>query len=144
MAIPFDQLPIGEGRLPDGTTAPFFISRRELDTVRNDGPDWKYHDARFIEEAVAEPDAIFEGLRRPNQDQGLCYSVQPTRDPDEEDDRYGAAPPPVFGLVFLAFVRLGAMGYVVFDWEWRPVAPDEPGHPEDWRTDFARRVWLPP
>jgi hypothetical protein len=144
MAIPIYLLPVGEGRLPDGTTAPFFIDRRELDAVRDNGPGWKYHDARFIEEAVTDPDAIFEGLRRPNQADSVCYSVQPTRDPDADEDPYGIGTPPVFGQVFLAFVTLGQMGYVVFDWEWRPGSPDEPGYPENWRTDFVRRVWHRP
>jgi hypothetical protein len=141
MPIPADQIPVGEGLLPNGTTAPFFVDKKELDTVRDHGPTWKYYDARFLEEAVAKPDAIFEGLRRPNQGESFCYSVQPTRDPDDQDDPYNIGLPPVFGQVFLAFVTLGAMGYVVFDWEWRPVSPDDPGHPENWQKDFVRRVW---
>lgn len=36
------------------------------------------------------------------------------------------------------------MVYVVFDWEWRTESADEPGHPENWQTDFARRVWHRP
>jgi len=56
-----------------------------LDVIERDGAEWKLEDARFIPEAVREPDAIFEGLRRPNQRQGLCYSVRPTRDPEEEE-----------------------------------------------------------
>lgn len=144
MPIPSNQLPIGDGRLPDGGTAPFFIDRNELDAVRDDGPAWKYHDARFIEEAIADPDAIFEGLRRPNQTDSLCYSVRPSRDPDEDDDPFGVGAPPAFGKVFLAFAGLGPMGYLVFDWEWRPESPDDPGHPENWNHDFARRVWHRP
>ena len=140
MPVPFDQLPIGDGRLPDGTTAPFFVDRRELERVREDGPTWKYEDARFIPQAVSEPDAIFRGLRRPNQVDSLCYSVFLTHDPDDEASEFGSAAAPVFGYVFLAFAYLAPMGYLVFDWEWRPTA-DEPGHPENWPTDFAERVW---
>ncbi|MGL6095324.1 MAG: hypothetical protein ACRC7O_05935 [Fimbriiglobus sp.] len=143
MAVPFHQLPIGDGHLPDGTTAPFFVDRTEFDTVRDEGPAWKFHDARFIPEAVADPDAIFRGLRRPNQNESLCYSVQPTRDPDDDANEYGIAVPPVFGRVFLVFAYLGSMGYVVFDWEWRE-AGDEPGHPENWQDDFAERIWQRP
>jgi hypothetical protein len=61
MPIPFDQMPIGEGLLPDGTRVPFFINAKELRALQDEGPAWKYHDARFIEEAVSNPDAIFEG-----------------------------------------------------------------------------------
>jgi hypothetical protein len=141
MAVPFGQLPIGDGRLPDGGTAPFFIDRGELEIVRLDGPAWKFQDARFIPESVADPDVIFEGLRRPNQSESLCYSVRPTQDPDEEQDEIAAETIPRYGYVFLAFVYLGMMGYVVFDWEWREEDPDQPGHPVNWATDFARRAW---
>lgn len=143
MPIPFDQIPVGEGLLPDGTRAPFFVDGRELRILHEQGPAWKYHDARFIEEAVADPDVIFEGLRRPNQTDAFCYSVRPLRDPDEEEDSTSELLPPVWGQVFLAFARLGPMGYLVFDWEWRPEGA-EPGHPEDGDTDFERIVWQRP
>src|SRR5437764_1424624 len=117
MAIPRDQLPLGEGRGPDGTPVPFFVDRRELDSLREHGPAWKYEDARFLEEVVGDPDAIFCGLGRPNQADSLCYSVRLTHDPDDEPDWVAGPIPPRFGYVFLAFVSLGPMGYVVFDWE---------------------------
>ena len=138
MAIPIDQLPIGEGRNPDGTPgASFFIDRAELDLIAEDGPAWKLEDARFIYEAVQEPDAIFEGLKRPNQTQSLCYSVRPTHDPEDE----GSEGPPRYGYVFVAFARPGVGGWIVFDWEWREEEADSPGHPVDWETHFERQLW---
>ena len=142
MPIPSDQIPVGEGRLPNGETAPFFVDKNELLKVQRKGPTWKYHDARYIEEAVSKPDVIFEGLHRPNLTDSLCYSVQPTRDPDEDEPSWVSLPP-VFGRVFLAFARLGPMGYLVFDWAWREVDPDEPGFPENWKNDFGRLAWRP-
>jgi hypothetical protein len=139
MAIPFDQIPIGEGLDPTGQPgASFFIDRAELDMIERDGPEWKFHDARFIDEAVGSPDAIFEGLSRANQTESLCYSVRLTFDPEEPEESQS---PPRYGYVFLVFVRVGVGGYVVFDWEWREEDPDEPGHPVSWETDFARRAW---
>ena len=44
----------------------------------------KYRDVRFVAAAVDRPDAIFRGLRRPNQNDGLCYSVRPERVPDHD------------------------------------------------------------
>lgn len=140
MLVPFGQLPIGDGLLPDGTRVSFFIDRDELDTVRLDGPAWKYDDARFIEVAIGDPDAIFEGLRRPNQAASLCHAVFPTSDPDEADES-GSGTPPRFGFVFLAFSSLADMGHVVFDWEWRVQDDDEQGRLENWANDFARRAW---
>lgn len=137
MSLPSDQLPLGEGLDPAGKPgAPFFIDTIALETVERDGPEWKFEDARFIEEAIQEPDAIFQGLRRVGQQEGLCYSVRPTRDPDIEND----TGPPCYGQVFLVYVRVG-MGYVVFDWAWREEDENSPGHPAGWQGDFTRRLW---
>lgn len=138
MPIPFDQLPIGEGLDPLGNAgASFFMDRAVLDVIERDGPEWKFEDARFIPEVVGAPDAIFEGLRRPNQSDSLCYSARPTFDPDEEE----SLTLPRYGYALVAFVRRGTGGYVVFDWEWREEAADAPGHPVNWQADFVRRTW---
>lgn len=139
MAIPSDQIPIGDGLDPSGNPgASFFIDRTELDIIQQDGPEWKLEDARFIAEAVQEPDAIFEGLLRPRQENSLCYSVRVTHDPNEPESQAL----PRYGYVFLVFARLGVGGFVVFDWEWREEDADHPGHPTGWPDDFERRSWL--
>lgn len=138
MAIPFDQLPIGERRHPTGEYgASFFLDRTELEIIEEDGPRWKFEDARFLEEAVLEPDVIFEGLKRPNQRESLCYSVRLSHDPEKRESQTL----PRYGQVFLAFVRVGVGGYVVFDWAWREEDPEAPGYPLGWEDDFARRTW---
>jgi hypothetical protein len=138
MAMPADQIPVGEGVGPDGQSrAEFFIDRPMVDHLIDNGPTWKLDDARFIKETVESPDAIFEGLRRDNHEESLCYSVRPTRDPDNEDGSL----PPRFGFVFVIFV-VRRFGLVVFDWEWRTEDFNHPGHPENWTTDFTRRLWL--
>ncbi len=139
MPIPKDQLPIGEGLHPDGTAgASFFVDQAELDILEEDGPEWKLEDARYVKEAIADPDAILQGLKRPGQEEGLAYSVRPTHDPDEQES---SPIPPRFGYVFVAYARSGIGGYVVFDWEWREEDADSPGHPVRWGTDFERRTW---
>ena len=139
MPIPIDQIPIGEGLDPEGKRgATFFVSRAELDILERDGPEWKLEDARFIPETVQQPDAIFEGLKRPGHEKSLCYSVRPARDPENEEENQ---PLPRYGFAFLAFARSGAGGFVVFDWEWREEDGDAPGHPVGWATDFERRTW---
>ncbi len=138
MAIPFDQLPIGEGLHPTGEPgASFFIDRTELELIERDGPEWKFFDTRFLEEAVREPDAIFEVSNLPDEGETHCYSVRLTRDPAERESEAL----PRYGFVFLVFARVGVGGYVVFDWEWREEDPDVPGHPLNWGRDFARRTW---
>jgi hypothetical protein len=137
MAVPFDQIPVGEGLLPGGGRGPFFQSRRTLDLLAEHGHAEKYSDARFVPVAVSDPDAIFRGLRRPNQHEGLCYSVRPESDPDDPE----AGGLPRYGVAFLAFVEVRDMGYVVFDWGWRDEDLDDPGHPRGWGDDFAAKVY---
>jgi hypothetical protein len=141
MAIPVDQMPIGEGLHPNGEPdASFFIDRPTLDLIEKEGPEWKFDDARFIRETVSDPDSVFEGLKRANHADCFCYCVRPTHDPDEP-----GAPEPLFlEKVFVVFVRPGVGGYVVFDWAWRQHDPDEPWHPRGWQTDFTRRTWIRP
>ncbi len=138
MAIPSDQLPIGEGVHPDNTPgAPFFVDRRMLDALEEHGPAEKHDDGRFVYECISRPDAIFEGLKRDNQADSLCYAVRPTHDPEEP----AAETLPRYGVVFITFVRRGAVGYVVFDWAWREEDPNAPGQPLNWESDFTRRTW---
>jgi hypothetical protein len=100
--IPSDQLPIGEGVHPDGTPgAAFFVDRPMLDALEEFGPAEKHDDGRFVYECVSQPDAIFEGLRRGRQEDGLCYSVRPTHDPMDPDSETL----PRYGFAFLTFVR---------------------------------------
>ncbi len=81
-----------------------------------------------------------EGLRRPSQYEGLCYSVRPQSDLDDEDGDARLVGLPRYGAAFLAFVEVRDMGYVVFDWEWRNEDPEEPGNPLGWKDDFADRA----
>ena len=88
------------------------LSKDELYALEEDGPEWKYEAARFLEEAVQEPDAIFAGLRRAGQQASHCYSVRIVNDPDEPDQTTH----PRYGHVFLVFIREGTWGYVAFIW----------------------------
>jgi hypothetical protein len=137
MAMPADQIPVGEGVGPDGRSpVEFFVDKPMLNRLIDHGPTWKLDDARFIEETIRRPDAIFEGLKRDNHEESLCYSVRVTRDPDSEE----SSTPPRFGFVFVIFI-VRRFGLVVFDWEWRAEDFDNPGHPENWKNDFSRLLW---
>jgi hypothetical protein len=137
VALPADQVPVCEGKTPHGQgKCLFYVERALLDTLRDDGPAWKLEDARFIEEAVKKPDAIFEGLNRPGMEAGVAYSVRPQDDPEEEDKTYL----PRYGKAFVVYARPGTWGYVIIDWDWRD-EDAEPGHPVGWEADFVRRIW---
>jgi hypothetical protein len=138
MAIPANQLPIGEGATPDGTgRATFFVDLNVLWVLEQQGPEWKHQDARFVPEAVDVPDAIFAGLKRHGREGALCYSVRPTIDPEVEE----CQSLPRYGYVFIAFVEPCVGGFIVFDWDWREEDPDRPGHPLNWEEDFEKPTW---
>lgn len=142
MAIPSDHMPVGEGLSPDGSSGVmFFVDAEWIYHLEEHGNVQKYEDARFILESVSAPDAIFAGLNREEMEEGLCYSVRITHDPEEEGDPGSLLIPPHPGFVFLSYARIGVGGYLVFDWSWREEDPENPGHPLDWEIDFERRTW---
>jgi hypothetical protein len=128
MPIPADNIPLGLGRNPlvEGEEVEFFVSASNLDKIEADGPTWKLADAVHVRAVIKNPDAIFEGLQREEYEDGFCYSFKPPQSPA--------------GMVFLIFIMMN-MGYVVFDWEWRPEDKINSGHPEKWDTNFGRLVW---
>jgi hypothetical protein len=142
--MPADYLPIGPGRCPEGGgECEFFIHLPTLQKLEKYGPAWKYQDGDLAGGVVADPQAVYRGLRRPDFEAGpsYCYSVRPAgsswqRGPGVDD--------PLLPCVFLVFVFRGMGGYVVFDWEWRPEDPAAPGEPEGWQDDFEERLWQRP
>jgi len=128
MPIPVDNIPLGLGQDPfkESGEVEFFISASNLDKIEADGPTWKLADAIHVLTAIKNPDAIFEGLEREEYKDGFCFSFKPPQSPAR--------------MVFLIFIMMN-MGYVVFDWEWRPEDSDISGHPENWETNFGRREW---
>jgi len=114
MALPQNQIPICRGRSPDdpvNETVMFYVDKSVIQVLEKHGPEWKYHDARFLPEAVDSPDAIFEGLNRPGHEDSLCYSVRPTHDPLEPE----STTLPRFSEVLLVFMRRCVGGCLVYD-----------------------------
>jgi len=141
VALPANQLPIGAGVHPDGTEgAFFFVDLVVLNQLEEDGPAWKFDDRRFLEEAVTDPDVIFEGRKAASSEDYFCYCVQPRQDPDKPAEEAQ----PFFSRVFQAIVRRRTGGYVVVDWVWRQEDPDEAWHPQGWQSEFTRRTWNRP
>lgn len=117
----------------------FYVSLPRLEKLRDQGPRWKFHDARLIQETLTNPIVVFEGLRRKRYREGLCYVGNPTIWFDNDGISENRDPRYVF-LVFVTFYY----GMLVFDWEWRRASATEPGHPNRWKRHFTRRVWHGP
>lgn len=137
MALNSDYLPVDDGIGPYGNSdVPFYVLKTVIRELQDDGPEWKYEDARFLKEAIQQPDVIFGDLKRNGENDSFAYSVRLTHDPHEENPF-----PPAFGRVFLVFVRLGQGGYLIFDWEWREEDADHPGFPIGFGQDFGSPTW---
>jgi hypothetical protein len=117
----------------------FTLISASSECSRKTDPNGNSTTLAFWRKSIGEPDAIFQGLKRPGQEEGLAYSVRLTHDPDDDAAQHT---PPRFGYVFITFARHGIGGFVVFDWEWREEDTDAPGHPTGWQSDFERRTWL--
>ena len=127
-----------EGMAPCGTrTANFGVPMRDIKDLQAYGPEWKFHAARLIPEALKDPTAILEGLKRHGMDDAVCYVTVPQGTWIREGIE-GPFPP---GRVFLVFAAEKDWGFVVLDWESREADIDDPGCPKNWHEDFERKIW---
>ncbi len=137
MAVPRGYFSI-EGMCPGGSgTADFGVAVRDLEHFEAYGPRWKFHAAKLIPEALQDPTAILQGLKRDGMEDAVCYVTVPSR--IWIRDRVEAPFPP--GKVFLVFAAERPWGYVVLDWELRDADADNAGCPKNWHDDFERRIW---
>ena len=96
--------------------------------------------AYTLEWALKNPTAIFEGVRRdededPTSDvqSWLCYVAKP-----ETRFRFGdAKPEPAGDRVFLAFMN---QDFVVYNWRWEPNSDRDARLPADWEHRFRKRL----
>lgn len=128
-----------EGRCPFAEgTCEFGVSQSLLVKYQRNGPDWKFYDALLIPEVLASPAAIFEGLRREDYEDALCYSARPSR-------RFKSStievpfPPDRVMLVYVENHK--TRGLIVLDWDSRKRHATDQGHPQNWEHDFGRRIW---
>lgn len=137
MGLPADQLPIGRGINPlaPGDTCLFYVSRTILESIEENGPEAKWHDANLLEDAIAQPAVIFHGLNRQGFEDGYCFSCLPQFRFRSD----GTTMPRRADRVFLLYMTL-EVGPVIFDWEWRP-GNEKTGHPYEARENFGRETW---
>jgi hypothetical protein len=141
VALPADYLPFQVLREPlfDGEgehACAFYLSKPDLEKIKEDGPTWKFYDARLIPEVLKNPTVVFEDLKREGFHDAYCYVGKPGL-------RYVASQsrvPAPENLVFAVYVKK-VWGLVVFDWDWREESQADPGYPTAWEQDFGRRVW---
>jgi hypothetical protein len=128
---------------PDGSSESFFyLSVERIKEIQRKGPAWKFENARLLEEALKSPNTIFEGLKREGMNEAFCYVAKPS-------SRYrkgGSIETPFSpNRVFVIYVdpMLDGNGYEILDWGIRVEDNANPGHPEEWQSDFERKTWPP-
>lgn len=97
------------------------------------GPASKFFETFSIPPTLKKPSAIFRGLEREELENGYCYAGVPQFRRVEDK----SIPPPD-GMVFAVYVN---SLFQVFEWRWEKMEPTEWGHPKDFLTRFAEKLW---
>lgn len=136
-----------EGKNPRGSgTREFKIPSDLIERYLRYGPAHKFFDLHILPHVLQNPGAIFEGLERDEQQNGLCYAGIPPsirREIKGSTGRGGAELdlielPPPDGMTFAVFMNVR---YVIFDWRWEQADANNAGHPIEWDTRFNKRLW---
>ena len=127
-------------------TCEFKIPTDLIERYLRYGPAHKFFDLHLLPHILQHPMAIFEGLEREEQQNGLCYAGIPPFIRREskaaisrgraELDLLELPPPP--GMTFAVFMTVR---YVIFDWRWERADVNNAGHPTEWEVRFDKRLW---
>ena len=120
--------PAGKGQLD------FSILQSQVRHYMRYGPAHKFFDSLLIPGVLSNPAAIFQGLKRENMEDGLCYvAIPPVR---YINARVTAPPHP--GKTFAVFADAK---FEVFDWRWENTDSNDKNLPMDYQTRFSKKVW---
>jgi hypothetical protein len=123
-----------DGKNPDGDgDVTFRIAKKQVDHFREHGPAHMYHALKSVQEVLKAPSVIFEGLKRPDKENGLCYCGTPRRYLNEDIE---APPPP--GKVFTVYIDKNR---VIFEWRWDKADEFQPNFPKDPKHRFDKLKW---
>ncbi|MDQ3622639.1 MAG: hypothetical protein M3463_09145 [Verrucomicrobiota bacterium] len=123
------------GLHPSGTgTATFKIPSSAVEHFQRHGPGHKFFDALLIADVVKAPAAIFKGLKREEQEGGICYAGIPPR---RYQDHHITVPPRP-GMTFAVFMNANK---VIFEWRWEKADPGKPEYPINSSERFEKVLW---
>lgn len=107
-----------------------WLEQRQIEFITKGRLDARWFRLTLVQEVVAHPDIVFGDLKRPGQDEGLCYVGEPVHDRPAE----GIEIPRRKGLVFAVVVMPSGK---ISDWRW----DDWPDYPDGWEKRFGRIAW---
>jgi len=123
---------------PDGTAGHVQISFDRMQAVARRSLGQAKECAFIVPGILQKPSAIFEGLRRDEDEDRSgfgwrCYCGIPERAFRAD----GSEAPPYPGQVYLVFVNDERIAY---NWRWERAAPDDPGAPVGYEERFRKRL----
>ncbi|HEY1067460.1 MAG TPA: hypothetical protein VGE52_15165 [Pirellulales bacterium] len=137
MAVPSGFFAL-RGLAPDGVSEiDFAVARDYIVHLKRAGHEQRYYDAKLLDDALKHPAAIFQGLKRADFSDGLCYTCTPSRRWKSETLDL----PFPKNFVFVVSVAPKDGHLLVLDWELRKADPTQVGRPLNWDADFERLLW---
>lgn len=116
-----------------GGVRQFLISEEKIQVIALRGMGQAKDLAYSLREVLADPTAVFRGVREEGERDWLCYVGIPRHSYTSD----GKTCPPRTGKVFLAFVNDER---VVYHWRWEPCSQDDHTLPENYSSRFEERL----
>lgn len=112
----------------------FTVPKSLIDHYQRYGPAHKFFDALILPDVLKAPSVIFKGLKREEQEGGMCYTGIPSyRYLDHK-----VTVPPHPEMVYAVFMN---SGFVIFEWRWEKSDPEKIAYPIDWINRFEEILW---
>lgn len=112
----------------------FYIRTSVLDKYRESGFAAKHFDAYLIPEVLKSPAVVFEGLKREDQSDSLCYARIPSK---QYLDAHTTVPPWA-NRTFAVYMNKELK---IFDWVWEISDKSNLSYPIDWETRYEKILW---
>jgi len=122
----------------DGKTCEVMISYDRMQAVGRRSMGHASECALIVPLILQQPAAIFEGLRRDEDEDRTCYGWRCYCGiPDHAYLRDGTAIPSYPGQVYVVFVNDEGIAY---NWRWEEADPDNPQLPIDFQDRFRKQL----
>lgn len=127
-------LPAFNPHNPNDEPIEVWLDQAHIDGLTKRGLETRFARIQLIPEVLKSPRAIFQGLKREEQEDGLCYAGVP----DVDHRNVSITVPPPKSMVFLVFITACNK---ISDWRWEKCDKDALDCPENYRTRFEKILW---
>lgn len=114
--------------------ATFYIPTSVLDRYAQSGFASKHFDVYLIPQVLKLPAVVFEGLKREDQSDSLCYARIPSHRYLDADTTV----PPWANQTFAVYMNNELK---IFDWVWEIADEINPSYPTNWKNRYEKILW---